>query len=145
MTRRNFLDGNDVMKAEVFTNNESHWTPIRDKVEAWVKAGWKDWKVEKPEWFTDDWKAIVPEEMIPKKSRGEDGEREGEGSSVAVIPAGVRLARRRSSVPMLISAALRIDPVSNKIAPAGNVKIRDSDFDAEDFVRELKRRGSINL
>ncbi|GMI16291.1 hypothetical protein TrLO_g11949 [Triparma laevis f. longispina] len=41
ITRRNFLDGTDVMKSEVFTNNESHWAPIRDKVETWVKAGTK--------------------------------------------------------------------------------------------------------
>ena len=55
------------MKADVFTNHESHWAPIREKVEAWVRAGWKNWEQDKPEWFTDAFKASVPTDMIPKK------------------------------------------------------------------------------
>lgn len=58
----NFLGGNDLIKADVFTNIEAHGAPIREKVEAWVKAVWWTWEQEKPEWFTDNWKAMVPKE-----------------------------------------------------------------------------------
>ena len=38
-TRRKFLDGNDVMKSDVFYfNNKVYWAPIRGKVGAWVRA-----------------------------------------------------------------------------------------------------------
>merc|ERR1719424_1234399 len=70
MTRRLFLEGTDVMKAEVFGCHTAQWAPIRDKVEAWVSAGWATWEEEKLEWFTDQWKSTVPEDMQPAKKTG---------------------------------------------------------------------------
>ena len=67
-TRRLFLDGhNDLMKAEVLTANKTHWSPISEKIEAWVKEGWSRWEENKPDWFTDTWKSIVPKDMKPFK------------------------------------------------------------------------------
>lgn len=73
--RRHFMDGNDLQKASFdFGVNDSHLNPIKDKVEAWVKNGWKHWEEEKPEWFTDEFMASVPEYTIPKKNaRDEEG------------------------------------------------------------------------
>lgn len=58
------------MKADIIYIHETHWSSIRDKVGAWVKAEWKNWEQEKPEWFTDSWKAMVPKDMIPLKKGG---------------------------------------------------------------------------
>lgn len=35
--------------------------------------------MEKPEWFTDRWKKLVPEHMIPKRQKGWGGARESIG------------------------------------------------------------------
>ena len=146
-TRKIFLEGTtDVMKSDVFTNNKTHWSPISDKVAAWVKEGWATWEEEKPEWFTDQWKASVPEEMKPTKGKGDaDGEDktadEVEGSDEALIVGGgeEKNGRRRSIVELISGQKA----VSSKVMPAGGTK--KEEIDAEDFVRELKRRGSINM
>ena len=70
MNQKIFLEGTEVMKANIFTENKTHWLPIRDKVEAWVKEGWATREEEKPEWFTDLWKARVSEDMKPVKKMG---------------------------------------------------------------------------
>ncbi|GMH95050.1 hypothetical protein TL16_g13066 [Triparma laevis f. inornata] len=69
MTRRNFLDGDNVMKCEVFGCHASQWYPIKGKVEQWVSSGWAQWEEERPEWFSDIWKESVLEEMRPLKRR----------------------------------------------------------------------------
>ena len=103
------MDGhNDLMKAEVFGNNEIHWSPIRDKVAAWVKEGWAAWEEDKPEWFTDQWIASVPEDMKPaKKSGNVDGgnktaaENEGGDEALALGGGNEQKGRRRSVVEMI--------------------------------------------
>ena len=55
------------MKYTIFEIPREYWLPIEDKVGAWVNAGWSGLEEEKPEWFTDNWKAMVPKEMIPNK------------------------------------------------------------------------------
>lgn len=121
LTRRNFLEGNDVMKADVFTNNHVHWAPIESKVERWVMEGWAVWEEEKPEWFSDRWKELVPVYMILAKGEiglgmgGEDGEDE------------VEEERRKTKSK------------KSKVEPEGG-----GAFDVEDFKRKMKRRGSIN-
>ena len=77
MTRKNFLEGTDFMKAIIFSKNKGYRKPIEDKVATWVKEGWATWEEEKPEWFTDKWKASVPEYMKPTKKTGDidDGDK----------------------------------------------------------------------
>ncbi|GMH61537.1 hypothetical protein TrLO_g13387 [Triparma laevis f. longispina] len=149
MTRRNFLEGTDVMKADVFSSMEKHWNPIRVKIEVWIKAGWWTWEREKPEWFTDEWKLSVPEEMIPKKSaRREGGEGEAksnEEDETRVV--AVRQPERRNSAIKLLAAGgldvVRRKIVLSKVAPAGMNE--GGVVDAEEFVREMERRGSLKL
>ena len=128
MTRRNFLEGDEVMKAEVFDNNKFHWSPIRDKVAAWVKEGWATWEEEKPDWFTDRWRDSVPEDMIPMKSNtaserekdesGRAGEQERKG--------------RRKSISQILGGAK-----TPKVSPEDGVEEK---LDEDEFVRQLKRR-----
>ncbi|GMI07354.1 hypothetical protein TrLO_g7535 [Triparma laevis f. longispina] len=135
MLRRVFLEGDDVSKSQVFKKHRAIWKPLEEKVKAWVKAGWKQWGEEKPEWFTDDWKLKVPKYMLSATVAGDD-------SSVVVSSVVVRQeARRKGSLPALINAALGIEHAAAKIIPAGNVK-RD-DFDFDEFKRVMERRGSI--
>ena len=148
MARRLFLEGTDIMKADVFINNKTHWMPIRDKVEAWVKEGWATWEEEKPEWFTDQWKSIVPEEMKPTKGkRGANGEvmtaAKVEGSDEALIVGGgeEQNGRRRSIVDIISGQKA----ASSKVMPAGDETKKEIEIDAEDFVRGMKRRGSIHM
>ena len=68
-------------------------------------------------------------------NRGEDGD--GEDSSAVVR----QEARRKSSVPALINAALGIEPVAAKIAPQGGGE--QNTIDVQEFKRELERPGGI--
>ena len=145
MTRRNFLEGDNVMKADVFTNHKFHWLPISDKVAAWVSAGWATWEEEKPEWFTDQWKSIVPEDMKPTRKMGDvdDGDKtadENEVEEALMVGGGEEQIGRRRSVLEVISGQ---KAVSSKVMPAGGGK--KEDIDAEDFVREMNRRGSMSM
>ena len=145
MTRRVFLEGEDVMKKGVFLVHKSHRLPIRDKVADWVSAGWATWEEEKPEWFTDKWKASVPEDMKPaKKKTGEidDGDKtaeENEGEEAFMAGGGGEQNGRRRSIVEFISGQ---KAESSKVMPAGGI---EKEIDAEDFVREMNRRGAINM
>ena len=144
MTRRLFLEGDNVSKKNAFTVHKSHRLPIRDKVAAWVKEGWATWEEEKPEWFTDKWKASVPEDMKPTKKTGDvDGEdetaAENGGDEALMVGGGEEQNGRRRSILELISGP---KAVSSKVMPAGG---RKNEIDLEDFVREMERRGSMAM
>ena len=133
------------MKADLFGNNEVHWSPIRDKVESWVRAGWATWEEEKPEWFTDQWKSIVPEDMKPTRKMVvdvDDGDKTADENAVEealMAGGGEEQNGRRKSILEFVSGQ---KVASSKVMPAGRIK---KEIDAEEFVRELKRRGSINM
>ena len=157
MTRRNFLEGTDVMKADVFMNNKTHWTPIRDKVAAWVKEGWATWEDEKPEWFTDMWKASVPKEMIPAKKRnvalGEsdndsDDVRNGisEGDSQPSIVRESSLGQQMLNSIVSRTLSMKESKGELKVAPNLMTTLNgESSFDEETFIREIQRQGSIGI
>ena len=143
--RRRFLEGTDILKAQVFTVHKSFWSPISDKVAAWVKEGWATWEEEKPEWFTDQWKASVPEDMKPAKKTSDidDGDKTAEENEVEealMVGGGEEQKGRRRSVLEVISGQ---KAVSSKVMPAGGIK--KEEIDAEDFVREMNRRGSMSM
>ena len=159
MTTRNFFEGTDIMKADVFTNNKTHWSPIRDKVEAWVKEGWARWEEEQPDWFTDHWKSIVPKDMKPAKKtggvyRGDKiaaeymkpakknkiaAENEGGYEALTVGGGDEQKGRRRNSILELISGQ---GPLPSKVMPVGVI---EKELDEEHFMREMKRRGSFSM
>eukprot|EP00519_Triparma_laevis_P002881 CAMPEP_0182518868 /NCGR_PEP_ID=MMETSP1321-20130603/44797_1 /TAXON_ID=91990 /ORGANISM="Bolidomonas sp., Strain RCC1657" /LENGTH=276 /DNA_ID=CAMNT_0024726809 /DNA_START=100 /DNA_END=930 /DNA_ORIENTATION=+ len=147
LLRRLFLDGDDLSKAQVFKKHKSLWAPIRDKVAVWVKEGWASWEEEKPDWFTDKWKASVPEHMKPVKKTGDidDGDKtadENEGQETLIVGGGEEQKGRRRSVLEVISGQ---KSASSKVMPAGGEAKKEIEIDAEDFVREMNRRGSINM
>ena len=146
MTRKNFLEGTDVMKAIIFAKNKSHRKPIEGKVESWVKESWATWEEEKPDWFTDQWKARVPEYMKPakKKTGNIDYEdktaAENEGGEVLTVAGGEEQKGRRRSVLETISGQTA---ASSKVMPeGGEVK---KEIDEAEFMREIKRQGSMVL
>lgn len=62
-----FLDHeNDESKAKVFLNHEDLWSDIRDEVKVYMLLNWARWEAEKPLWFSENFKATVPDEFIPK-------------------------------------------------------------------------------
>ena len=142
MTRRSFLYGDDFARCQIFGCHTYQWTPIRDKVAAWVKEGWKTWEEEKPDWFTDQWIASVPEDMTPSKvgdvgdSNNMSAEIEREESFRAV---GEEQKGRRRSIIELIRGQ-RV--ASSKVTPAG---VTNREFDEKWFLNEMNRRGSISL
>ena len=145
MKRRMFLEGNDAMKASVFASNKGYRKPIDDKVASWVNAGWATWEEEKPEWFTDKWIASVPEVMKPTKKTGDvdsgdETAAKNEGEEALTVGEEDEQKGKRRSILEMISGQ---KAVSSKVMPAGgkNKKI----FDKAEFVKAMKRRGSINM
>ncbi|GMI17500.1 hypothetical protein TrLO_g6041 [Triparma laevis f. longispina] len=68
MTMRTFLHGDDYTRSLIFGTNKSHWIDIEDKVAQWLQFGWYRWEDERPDWFTDEWREIVPAKYKPKMS-----------------------------------------------------------------------------
>jgi hypothetical protein len=63
--------GSDSIKMNVLTKNKAKWKAIEPQVKEWVREGWMGWEREKPEWFSDNWKARVPADWVPKEGKGE--------------------------------------------------------------------------
>jgi hypothetical protein len=102
-----FRDGeSDAMKFGVFKRSRHHWISIADKVRKWVKDNWARWEDEKPEWFTDARKAMVPEEYIPttgdarkrESVRRASVDAEAEGGLGSTLRASIRRASIRSAI-----------------------------------------------
>ena len=144
LAKRNFIEGDDFARCQVFGIHKTLWAPIRDKVESWIKEGWETWEEEKPEWFTDHWKASVPEDMKPvAKMRYVDGgdkmAAKNECEEALMVEGEEKQKGRRRSIVEMISGQ---KAVSSKVMPAGGIK---KDIDEEEFLREMNRRGSINM
>ena len=144
LTRRLFLDGDDFMKSFVFGRNKKHWMPLKGKIATWITEGWTTWEEEKPEWFTDTWKASVPEDMKPAKKNEDDDNgnkisAENEVEEDLKVGGGEKQKGRRRSVLEVLSGQ---KAVSSKVMPAEGIK---KEIDVEEFEREMKRRGSMTL
>ncbi len=64
----NFLEHeDDAKKAVVFGDHTDLWRPIEKEVMDWTHANWHQWKIEKPEWFTERFIASVPDKFIPNE------------------------------------------------------------------------------
>ena len=96
-----FLEGeSDEMKFEVFTNSRHHWVSIEGKIKKWVRLNWAKWEEEKPEWFTDVRKGMVPVEFIPSDGdarrresvRRASVDAEAEGGLAGALGASIRRA-----------------------------------------------------
>jgi hypothetical protein len=96
-----FLEGkSDATKFKVFTNSRHHWVSIERELKNWVKLNWAKWVEEKPEWFTDVNKALVPVEFIPADGDARKRESvrrasvdvEAEGGLAGALRASIRRA-----------------------------------------------------
>ena len=65
------LGENDRIKQEIFDFNPAKWKAIAPQVKEWVGEGWIGWEREKPDWFTDNWKAKGPADWVPKEGKAE--------------------------------------------------------------------------
>ena len=63
--------GSDSIKMNVLTKNKAKWKAIEPQVKEWVREGWMGWERDKPDWFTDNWKAKVPVGWVPKEGKAE--------------------------------------------------------------------------
>ena len=67
LTLKQFLvSNNEATKALVFIKSPRHWKSIEDKVEKWVRKNWDRWHDEKPSWFDENVKSVIPKHMIPQ-------------------------------------------------------------------------------
>ena len=68
-----FLEGggDDEIKSNVMTFNRDKWKAIEPQVRVWVTEGWAVWLRDKPEWFTENWRAKVPADWVPKEGKEE--------------------------------------------------------------------------
>jgi hypothetical protein len=97
---KRFADGEtDELKSWVLTTNRKLWLPIRDDVKAWTLENWERWEEEKPEWFDDNFRAVVNDDWIPV-------------DSLRRLDGGGGIRRRRSSLGDILG-------IGGKIAPVG--------------------------
>jgi hypothetical protein len=75
--------------------NVLYWDSIRDEILAFTHANWARWQAEKPDWFTEQLIATIPDEFIPRVDKGrkrssvfrnllglgDEGERNSKGES----------------------------------------------------------------
>jgi hypothetical protein len=56
----------DETKAEfALTFSNKHTKNIREEIRGWVEANWEKWLEERPVWFDEEMKGLVPVEFIP--------------------------------------------------------------------------------
>jgi hypothetical protein len=96
--------------------SRKHWVSIENDVKNWVESNWERWEEEKPDWFTDQIKAAVPEEFIPatggarrrESVRRASVDEEAEG----VLGGTLRASIRRASVGTTLGGdAARVVPI----------------------------------
>jgi hypothetical protein len=113
LTMSSFLHGeSDAMKFGVFKRSRHHWVSIEEKVKKWVSENWARWEEEKPEWFTDQKKALVPVDFIP--TTGEARRRESvrrasvDAEAEGGLGGALRASIRRASVGSVVSRVVPI-------------------------------------
>jgi hypothetical protein len=111
-------DGNDECRAQIFTNNQEQWRPIRPQVQAWLRSRFKVWRRTKPAWFTAALLASIPTDMLPP--RDETWLEKARGQRPSIHDAGASLAQRLSLVVPSESAAESTPaPARNQVMPHG--------------------------
>ena len=105
----------DKVKFEVMTTSRHHWNSIEDKVRKWVGENWERWEEDKPEWFTDQMKALVPVEFIPATGDARRIESVRRASVDADAEEGLgkalRASIRRASIGGVNDRSVRVAPI----------------------------------
>jgi hypothetical protein len=61
-----FLDNDeDRIKMFIHGQNRLLWKDIRGDVKAYTLANWERWEADEPEWFNDNFKGSVDDDMVP--------------------------------------------------------------------------------
>jgi hypothetical protein len=96
--KEKFIKGNtDELKAWTLGCNKEQWMSIRDDAKAWTLENWERWEEEQPEWFSDNFKALLDDDMIPAESLMiMNGGSKRRRSSLGDL--GVGVSRRRPSM-----------------------------------------------
>ena len=132
MTIRTFraLEDDGLKAAAVFEKNKNQWKSIYDEVKDWVWQNWPKWIEEKPAWFDERMRSMIPGDMIPssdglKQIAAEGGKkipraaskvnmiREQELTDLSGEPAPTIIGRIQSQVTGLLK------PEKNKVLPVG--------------------------
>lgn len=137
------------MKSGVFENHKAYYKSYRLKVERWVRLNWFRWEDERPEWFTDHWKVMVPVEFIPVRRNLselnlEDSEDEWDFRSAR--ESEVSSSRFSQGINFILGKNR-----NRKISPQ-EMKIKDieedefyNDTDVDDIVYSIQRINSMNI
>ena len=62
------LNEADENKILIFKKNRSHYKPIDDKLKVWLALRYNVWLAEKPPWFNEKIKKLIPTELLPEIS-----------------------------------------------------------------------------
>ena len=113
----NYRVGNERVKMTIFTVNVLYWESIYDEVKAYTHANWDRWKEEKPDWFTEQWIASIPDEFIP---RVEKGRRRSSALSLALgLPEGPEEAGIRITSSSKKKRSSKVEPAKGDSGSAG--------------------------
>jgi hypothetical protein len=99
LTLSYFTEGkNDQIKSNVLRKTKHHWVSKEQEIKKWIELSWERWNTEKPEWFDDKLRALVPVEYIPKAGgarrkesvRRASVDAEAEGGLAGTLRASIR-------------------------------------------------------
>jgi hypothetical protein len=101
-----FLKGDDdAQRVKTIRLNPNKWKKIRPLVKDFVLENWKVWEEDQPDWFTKEWKAKLPDDMLPaaelmKQKLAGGGERR-RSSLGELVGLDVSVRERRSSATIV--------------------------------------------
>ena len=154
-TIRNFraLQDDGLKAAAVFKRNKNQWKSIYEEVKEWVWQNWPKWVEEKPAWFDDKMRSMIPRDIIPNS----DDEKQiaSEGGKRAVVKmtrssSGRRAAesggRRMSSFDVNIGGLFTAKKKKyTKIAPEGGGEVMTKEIAGDLMKMSMERRGSMSI
>ena len=156
MTIRNFRElEDDGLRADtIFGSNKNQWKSIYDEVKEWVWQSWPKWVEEKPAWFDDRMRSMIPEDMIP--STDDLKQIAAEGGKEAVVKrtqsssdrrASQSGGRRLSSIEEGLRGAFAVKKKTKyaKIAPEGGGEMMTEEDIGELIEKGMGRRGSMRM
>jgi hypothetical protein len=125
----------EASKADSVFNNSKHlWKSIEEEVKFWVKANWDRWEEEKPKWFDDAMKAMIPVAFIPAEGDARRRENVRRASVDAETEGGLegtlRASIRRASVGGADGGDI-IGVVGGKAKVSSVVAIEDEDGESD--------------
>ena len=141
MNIRNFRAHDfDGLKADaIFGSNKNQWKSIYDEVKDWVRQNWPKWMEEKPGWFDDKMRSMIPGDMVPssddqKQIAAEGGKKIPRAASKVNTSKGqemTMIGRIQSEVSGLLGGR-KIDNKANNLAPEGEGGM--AEVDAGDLI-----------